>query len=57
VENSYEHVKYFCLGLIKLGLQSGDKVAIMETMIPNGIGLSGQYKVQNQLFMVFTPIQ
>ena len=28
-KDSYEHVKYFCLGLIKLGLQSGDKVAIM----------------------------
>lgn len=28
-KDSYEHVKYFCLGLIKLGLKPGDKVAIM----------------------------
>jgi long-chain acyl-CoA synthetase len=28
-KDSYEHVKYFCLGLMKLGLKAGDKVAIM----------------------------
>ncbi len=28
-KDSFEHVKYFCLGLIGLGLKPGDKVAIM----------------------------
>ncbi len=28
-KESYEHIKYFCLGLLALGLKPGDKVAIM----------------------------
>jgi len=36
-QDYYENVKYLCLGMLQLGLQKGDKVAMMGDNRPEGL--------------------